>query len=167
MSVASKQRSVGRRWHSESVHWRLLQSGHSYNRDALKLEIKVIQTSGKLYFDRSRSMTSKRSEKIRLTIKRFWLCSRPASESIFSNLIFFFVVDLNDRGSVAVGRPVLFWAVIMVLVVKVAWLGNATPASQSEPYLWVTKVQRLFIKSKSKYNNWYSDCYSSYRYWNI
>ena len=34
-------------------------------------------------------------------------------------------------------------------------------------YLLQPKVQRLSIKSKSKYNNWYSDCYSSYRYWNI
>ena len=104
-------------------------------------------------------MTSKRSEKIRLTINRLRLCSSPASESIFLNRIFSSVVSLKlyrwIRGSVAVGRPVLFLAVVIVSVVKVAWLGSATRPRRASTFVCRktfrhTKVQLAVSLQKQK-----------------
>lgn len=87
----------------------------------LKLEIKVIQTSNKLHFEGSRLTTTNSSAKMRFTINRLRLCSNPALQSICLKRIFSSVVSLKlylwTLGSVVVGRPILFFVVVISLVV--------------------------------------------------
>lgn len=89
--------------------------------ELLKLEIKVIQTGNKLHFRRVASDDNELLAEDPLTIKRLRLCSNPASQSICLKRIFSSVVSLKlylwTLGSVVVGRPILFFVVVIKLVV--------------------------------------------------
>lgn len=84
----------------------------------LKLEVKVVQPRDELYFRRVAFDNNKLLGEEPFDDKSAALCSSPASASIRLKRIFSSVVSLKlyrwMRGAVAVGRPVLFLAVVIV-----------------------------------------------------
>ena len=87
----------------------------------LKLEIKVIQTGNKLHFRRVAFDDNELLGEDAFDDNRLRLCSNPALQSICLKRIFSSVVSLKlylwTLGSVVVGRPILFFVVVINLVV--------------------------------------------------
>ena len=89
--------------------------------ELLKLEIKVIQTGNKLHFRRVASDDNELLGEDAFDDKPAAVCSNPALQSICLKRIFSSVVSLKlylwTLGSVVVGRPILFFVVVIKLVV--------------------------------------------------